>query len=80
MELGEILNYGWQLLQIMLSALQQFNAFLLTNFGGILLIVTAIVVAVAYKKITEVTRNQRTMERLADALIKQQRTSQDEED
>ena len=61
-----------ELFQNLLSVFQQISAFLFVNFGGILLITTAIIAAAAYKRSSEVAKNQRAMERLADAIIKHQ--------
>jgi hypothetical protein len=63
------LMWGW--IQTLGGIIQQINVFVVDNLTGFLLLITAIAAIAAYRKATKVHDNQESIERLANAIIKQ---------
>jgi hypothetical protein len=63
------LIWGW--IQTLGGIIQQINVFVVDNLTGFLLLITAIAAIAAYRKATKVHDNQESIERLANAIIKQ---------
>lgn|GEM_PF-5915869 len=65
--INQILKFG----DVIVSVLQQLNSWILQNFGGYMLLIATFAALAAWRKASKAHKNQDSMQRLADAIIKQ---------